>query len=155
MKSSSVISFLATIGLAVAMPSSHQTRSVDEVLSGLKRDLSGAGFTHVGSDNVVRTFDKNFDVVDFAQLDGRAPSGDGWPRSPSAAVLDEAKQAKARSAAQVSKPRSRSPLEGRQQPSCVSENCPDDEWCTGLWLYGYNCTSCMIVSNNIGNCMEF
>ncbi|KAI0884250.1 uncharacterized protein GGS22DRAFT_165214 [Annulohypoxylon maeteangense] len=155
MKFSTVINFLAATGLAVAAPSSHQTRSVNDVLPGLKRDTSGGGFTHVGSDNVVRTFDRDLNVVDFAQLDDRAPSGDGWPRSPSAAILDEVKQAKARSAAEVSKPRSRSPLEGRQQPSCVSENCPNDDWCKGMWLWGYNCTSCMLVSNNIGNCQEF
>ncbi|KAI1101970.1 hypothetical protein F4804DRAFT_314561 [Jackrogersella minutella] len=155
MKFSTLISFLTATGLAAAMPSSHQTRSVSDVLPNLKRDMSGAGFTHVGSDNVVRTFDKNFNVVDYAQLDDRAPSADGWPRSPSAAVLDDAKQAKARSTAQVSKPRSRSPLEGRQQPSCVSEFCPEDSYCQGLSIYGYNCTSCMIVSNNIGNCQQF
>ncbi|KAI1206279.1 uncharacterized protein F4807DRAFT_439560 [Annulohypoxylon truncatum] len=153
MKFSTVINFLAATGLAIAMPSSHQTRSVNEVASRLKRDTSGGGFTHVGSDNVVRTFDRDLNVVDFAHLDGRTPSGDA--RSPSAAVLEEVKQAKARSAAQASKPRSRSPLEGRQQPSCVSEFCPDDDYCKGLWLYGYNCTSCMIVSNNIGNCQQF
>ncbi|OTA94630.1 hypothetical protein M434DRAFT_394561 [Hypoxylon sp. CO27-5] len=155
MKLFTAVSLLSAISLAAAMPSSHQTRSVGDVLPGLKRDTSGAGFTHIGSDNVVRTFDKDFNVVDFAQLDDRAPSAAGWPRSPSAAVLDEAKQAKARSATQVSKPRSRSPLEGRQTNSCVSEFCPDDKYCQGLWIYGYNCTSCMIVSNNIGNCQQF
>ncbi|KAI0139446.1 hypothetical protein F4776DRAFT_588648 [Hypoxylon sp. NC0597] len=155
MKLFTAISLLSAIGLAAAVPSSHQTRSVGDVLPGLKRDTSGAGFTHVGSDNVVRTFDKDFNVVDFAQLDDRAPSGAGWPRSPGAAVLGEAKQAKARSAAQVSKPRSRSPLERRQANSCVSEFCPDDKYCEALWIYGYNCTSCMIVSNNIGNCQQF
>ncbi|KAI1375129.1 hypothetical protein F4677DRAFT_141416 [Hypoxylon crocopeplum] len=155
MKTSTVISFLAATGLAAAVPSSHQARSVSDVLPGLKRDVTGAGFTHVGSDNVVRTFDGNFNVVDFAQLDSRVPSADGWPRSPSAAVLDEAKQAKARSAAQTSKPRSRGPLEGRQEHSCVSEFCPDDQYCKALSIYGYNCTSCMIVSDNIGNCQQF
>ncbi|KAI0834725.1 hypothetical protein F5Y06DRAFT_278252 [Hypoxylon sp. FL0890] len=155
MRPFTAIGFLAATGLAAAMPSSHQTRSIGDVLPGLKRDASGAGFTHIGSDNVVRTFDKDFNVVDFAQLDDRAPSGAEWPRSPSAAVLDEAKQARARSAAQVSKARSRSPLEGRQTQSCVSEFCPDDSYCKGLWIYGYNCTSCMIVSNNIGNCQQF
>ncbi|KAI1458908.1 hypothetical protein F4805DRAFT_106526 [Annulohypoxylon moriforme] len=155
MRFSNVINFLATAGLAIATPSSHQTRSVGEVLPGLKRDTSGGGFTHVGSDNVVRTFDRDLNVVDFAQLDSRAPSGDGWPRSPSAAILDEVKQAKERSTAQVSKPQPRSPLEGREPPNCVSEFCPDDEYCKGLSIYGYNCTSCLIVSNNMGNCQQF
>ncbi|KAI1138568.1 hypothetical protein F5Y05DRAFT_44042 [Hypoxylon sp. FL0543] len=154
MKLFTALGLITATCLAAAMPSSHHTRSVSDVLPGLKRDASGAGFTHVGSDNVVRTFDKDFNVVDFARLDDRAPSGAGWPRSPGAAVLEEAKQAKARSAAEVSKPRSRSPLEGRQANSCVSEFCPDDSYCKGLWLYGYNCTSCMIVSNNIGNCLQ-
>ncbi|KAI1406403.1 hypothetical protein F4819DRAFT_504942 [Hypoxylon fuscum] len=155
MKISSVIGILAAASFTGAMPSSHQTRSVDDVLSTLKRDTSGAGFTHVGSDNVVRTFDKDMNVVDFAQLDDRAASEGGWPRSPSAAVLAEAKQAKARSGAETSKPRSRSPLERRQENSCVSEFCQYDQMCKDLWLYGYNCTSCMMVSNNIGNCQQF
>ncbi|KAI0896040.1 hypothetical protein F4806DRAFT_49840 [Annulohypoxylon nitens] len=152
MKFSTVINFFAATGLVAAMPSSNQVRSVSDVLPGLKRAASG-GFTHVGSDNVVRTFDRDLNVIDSASLSSRGASE---PRSPSAAVLEEVKQAQARSKAQVSKPRSRSALEGRQtQPSCVSEFCPDDDYCKGLWIYGYNCTSCMIVSNNIGNCQQF
>ncbi|KAH9987383.1 hypothetical protein F4779DRAFT_285291 [Xylariaceae sp. FL0662B] len=145
---------LATAGSVIAIPSTQQnTRSVDDVLPALKRDPSGMGFAHVGSDNVVRSFDARFNVVDFAQLDARAPSGE-WPRTPSDAVLEEAKQAKARSETQVSKVRSRNPLENREQ-SCVSEFCPNDQYCKDLHIYGYNCTSCLIVSNNMGNCQRF
>ncbi|KAI1080693.1 hypothetical protein F5B20DRAFT_91320 [Whalleya microplaca] len=154
MKFSTTAFALAAVGLVVAVPSTQQfTRSVDDVLPTLKRDPSGMGFTHVGSDNVVRSFDGGFNVVDFAQLDARAPSGQ-WPRTPSDAVLDEAKQARARSETQISKVRTRNPLENRQQ-SCVSEFCPYDQYCKDLSIYGYNCTSCMIVSNNIGNCQQF
>ncbi|KAI1093908.1 hypothetical protein F5B19DRAFT_490948 [Rostrohypoxylon terebratum] len=152
MKFSTVFGFFATAGLAAAMPSSHHVRSVSEVVSGLKRAASG-GFTHVGSDNVVRTFDRDLNVIDSASLDSRMTPE---TRSPSAAVLEEVKQARSRSLAQVSKPRSPGSLERRQtQPSCVSEFCPDDDYCKGLWLYGYNCTSCMLVTNTIGNCQQF
>ncbi|KAL7625003.1 hypothetical protein AAE478_004217 [Parahypoxylon ruwenzoriense] len=155
MKASAVISILAA-GLAVAMPSLPQkTRSIGDVLPGLQRDPSGEGFTHVGSDNVVRTFDKDFNVIDFAQLDDRAPGVGGWPGHPNNAVLAEAKEAKARSEAQISKPRSRSPLEDREEKSCVSEFCPNDNYCKSLSVYGYDCSSCMIVSNNMGNCQKF
>ncbi|KAI1390730.1 uncharacterized protein F4822DRAFT_162302 [Hypoxylon trugodes] len=154
MKASAVISLLAAAGFSAAVPSSNQIRSIGDVLPNLKRDVSGAGFTHVGSDNVVRTFDKNFNVVDFAQLDDRAADGN-WPRSPSVDVLNEAKQAKARAEAQVSKPQKpRTPLDDRQEKSCVSENCPNDEFCTGLSVYGYDCSSCLFVTQNIGNCQQ-
>ncbi|KAI2621614.1 hypothetical protein GGR54DRAFT_72378 [Hypoxylon sp. NC1633] len=156
MKPFTAVGFFMIVGLTAAMPSSHQTRYLKDVLPNLKRDPSGAGFTHVGSDNVVRTFDKAFNVVDYAQLDDRVPSEDGWPRVPGAAILAEAKDAKARSTAQTtSKQQPRSPLDRRQEHSCVSEFCPDDQYCTALSIYRYNCTECMIVSNNIGNCQQF
>ncbi|KAI1774205.1 hypothetical protein F4818DRAFT_452304 [Hypoxylon cercidicola] len=154
MKSSVIVSFLAAASLSVAMPSSHQTRSVRDVLPGMKRDASGAGFTHVGSDNVARSFDKDFNVVDFRQLDDRAPSEGGWPRSPSAAVLAEAKKAHARSGAETSKPRPRGPLEETQEKSCVSHFCHDDKMCRNLSIYGYSCGTCMIVSESLGNCQQ-
>ncbi|XXG99955.1 hypothetical protein Hte_006296 [Hypoxylon texense] len=167
MKTSAIIGLLAAASLSVAMPSTHQTRSVSDVLSTLKRDTSGAGFTHVGSDNVVRSFDADFHVVDFRQLGTRRPfsetGGDDWPRSPSAAVLAEARRARARSDAETSKPRPlplllppRSPLEAkRQEKSCVSEFCRDDKMCQDLSVYGYSCNSCLMVSGNMGNCQQF
>ncbi|KAI0377990.1 hypothetical protein F5Y04DRAFT_284455 [Hypomontagnella monticulosa] len=154
MKFFAAISFLEAAGLAAATPSSYQkTRAIGGVLRGLKRDSSGTGFAHVGSDNIVRTFDKDFNVIDFAYLDGRdagRESGD-----PSEAVLEEVKQARDKSMTQTSKPRPRGALKGRQELSCVSEFCPEDQFCKGLSIYGYNCTSCLLVSNNIGNCQEF
>ncbi|KAI1635729.1 hypothetical protein F4809DRAFT_642219 [Biscogniauxia mediterranea] len=155
MKVSSVTYILAAAGSVVAMPSAEKnTRSVGDVVPSLKRDASGMGFTHVGSDNVVRSFDSRFNVIDFAQLDSRAPSGD-WPRTPSKAVLEEAKRARSNSEAQTSNPRTRGVLENRQQPSCVSEFCPYDSYCQGLTIYGYNCTSCLMVTETIGNCQTF
>lgn len=97
---------------------------MSDALANLKRDPSGEGFAHLGSDNVVRTFDKRFDVIDFAQLDSRGPSG-AWPRTPGSAVLEEAKRARARSEDQTSRPRARNVVEDRQL-SCVGEFCPDD-----------------------------
>ncbi|OTA99630.1 hypothetical protein M426DRAFT_27307 [Hypoxylon sp. CI-4A] len=144
MKTSAVITFLAAAGLSVA----QQARSVGDVAPSLRRAESG-GFTHVGSDNVVRTFDRDLNVVDAAHLDANAPP---TARSASASILEEVKQAKARSTAEASKPRSRSPLDERQEKSCVSENCPDDDFCKGLSVYGYDCSTCMMVSGNIGNC---
>ncbi|KAI1501067.1 hypothetical protein F5X99DRAFT_428644 [Biscogniauxia marginata] len=155
MKFSSVNFVFAAAGIAVALPSAEQnTRSIGDVMPTMKRDESGLGFTHVGSDNVVRSFDSRFNVIDFAQLDSRAPSGD-WPRTPSSAVLDEAKRARARSEGQTSKARTRNVLETRQEPSCVSEFCPYDQYCRDLWLYGYNCTSCLLITDTIGNCQSF
>lgn len=125
------------------------------MLSSLKRDTSGAGFTHVGSDNVVRSFDGDFNVVDYRHLDEQAArSADG---SPSAAVLAEARQARAQSDAETSKPRAaRSPLlENRQENSCVSEFCRDDQMCKDLSSMGYDCSSCLMVSGNVGNCQQF
>lgn len=121
-------------------------------MASLKRDPTRQGFTHIGSDKVVRTLDRRLQVIDAAPLDGRA---DNWARSPDASVLEEIRLATARSYqeldARSSKPRD--VLDGRQE-SCVSENCPYDAWCTDLWLYGYNCTSCLIVSDGIGNCLN-
>lgn len=54
----------------------------------------------------------------------------------------------------ASRPRARSVVEARQE-SCVSEFCPDDQYCKDLYIYGYNCSSCLIVSNGIGNCQQF
>ncbi|KAI1254694.1 hypothetical protein MGN70_003708 [Eutypa lata] len=154
MKFSAAIMLAVAAASAVAMPSTEQNiRSVSDVLANLKRDPSGEGFAHLGSDNVVRTFDKRFDVIDFAQLDSRGPSG-AWPRTPGSAVLEEAKRAKAWSEDQTSRPRARNVVEDRQL-SCVGEFCPDDSYCQGLWIYGYNCSSCMMVTENIGNCQNF
>ena len=115
----------------------------------LKRDPSGSGFSHVGSDKVVRSFDSNFNILDSAPLDDSAPV----PRSATADIIQEARMAKERSLQQTSKPRERSVLE-RQEKSCVSENCPDDAYCKGLSIYGYNCTWCLMVEKGIGNCQS-
>ncbi|KAI4862190.1 hypothetical protein F4820DRAFT_451180 [Hypoxylon rubiginosum] len=79
--------------------------------------------------------------TDFRQLGDRSPSeGGDWPRSPSAAVLVDAKQARALEAA---------------EKSCVSQFCRDDQMCQDLSVYGYSCNSCLMVSGNIGNCQQF
>ncbi|KAI1342158.1 hypothetical protein F5Y15DRAFT_374388 [Xylariaceae sp. FL0016] len=154
MRFSSIACLVASAGSAVALPSADQNvRSVSDAMAYLKRDPSGEGFAHLGSDNVVRSFDKRFNVIDFAQLDTRGPSG-SWPRDPGDAVLGEAKRARARSEGQVSRPRSRDVISmGRE--SCVSEFCPDDSYCQGLTIYGYNCTSCLMVSDDVGNCQTY
>lgn len=93
-------------------------------------------------------------MVDAAPLDARSTSRE---RAPGAAVLQEVGRSRARSARQTEAGVTRrgdDGLTGRQE-SCVSENCPDDAFCQGLSLYGYNCTSCLIVSDGIGNCQEF
>ncbi|KAI5865434.1 hypothetical protein GGS23DRAFT_594960 [Durotheca rogersii] len=152
MKVSIFATIMAAAGMAVA---TGAIRPVSEVLPTLKQDPSGLGFTHVGSDNVVRTFNRDFGVVDFAQLDDKAPTADGWPRIPSPDVLAEAKEAHARSSRLVSRARPLGPLGARDQKSCVSRFCPDDQYCKGLSAYGYSCGSCMVVSNNVGNCQPF
>ncbi|KAI2641436.1 hypothetical protein GGS26DRAFT_585826 [Hypomontagnella submonticulosa] len=154
MKYSGAICLLIAASAAAASPSPYQkTRAIGDILRGLKRDISGTGFAHIGSDNIIRTFDKDFNVIDSAYIDGRSTGRES--RSPSAAVLEEAKQGRDKSVTQVSRPRPRNALEGRQELSCVSEFCPEDQFCKGLSIYGYNCTSCLLVSNNIGNCQEF
>lgn len=136
-------------------PSLTETKnlSCQDSLRKLQRDLTGYGFTHIGSDGVARTFDRSLHVIDAAPLDVRSTH---WERVPGASVLDEARAAFERSQ-QEAVGRSSSPrhaLIGRQE-SCVSENCPNDMYCQGLSIYGYNCTSCLIVSDGIGNCQEF
>ncbi|KUI67725.1 hypothetical protein VM1G_03578 [Cytospora mali] len=142
---------LALAAAAAAMPSSG--KAPRDIMASLKRDPTGQGFTHLGSDNVVRTFDRRLQVVDAAPLDSRA---ENWARTPEASILEEIKEAVVRSNQQIesrsSKPRD--VLDGRQE-SCVSENCPNDEYCQGLSLYGYNCSSCYFVTAEIGNCQEF
>lgn len=113
---------------------------------------------------MVRTFDRDLRVLDAAPLDAATRR---WARAPDAVVLEEVRRAVGRSAEDLS---ARGPvrtqdaaggavrqvLEGkRQAESCVSENCPDDAWCQGLSIYGYNCSSCYFVEANIGNCQEF
>lgn len=130
-------------------------RDFNIVLRNLKRDLTGNGFTHIGSDGVARTFDRSLQVVDAAPLEARTGSA-RWSRSPGATVLDEVKVALARSDREVvdrSSGHTRGALVARQE-NCVSEYCPDDAYCQGLSIYGYNCTSCLIVSDGIGNCQE-
>ncbi|KAI8966168.1 hypothetical protein F5Y11DRAFT_214962 [Daldinia sp. FL1419] len=141
---------LVAASLVAAVPSNNQIRSVGDVLPTLKRDVTGAGFTHVGSDNVVRSFDKDFNVVDFANLDSRAVANG----VPSADVLAEAKAAKAKAVEQTSKPRQRSPLDARQEKSCPSESCPDDTYCKDLKIYGYDCSTCLSVTHTVGNCQK-
>lgn len=128
----------------------------------LKRDPTGGGFTHLGSDGVVRAFDRDLRVLDATPLDLARRS---WAQTPDADVLEEVRRAVGRSRAELAGELSarqeggaavRQALEGkRQAESCVSENCPDDAWCQGLSLYGYNCSSCYFVEANIGNCQEF
>ncbi|KAI0470943.1 hypothetical protein GGR56DRAFT_678223 [Xylariaceae sp. FL0804] len=208
------LGLLYAAGLATgAQPSSaEQARRARAVLPRLKRDTSGGGFAHVGSDGVVRTFDATLGVVDFAFLPTdddlsfssssssssstmnlrrrtrsgteseseseeaeAAPAHEGWPRDPGPAILDEVRRARARSAdaAAAEKNRRRSSaggagriprdpgsgsrllLAGRQALDCVSEFCPDDEDCRALRIYGYNCTSCLLVTEEIGNCQSF
>ncbi|KAI0848575.1 hypothetical protein F5Y00DRAFT_270073 [Daldinia vernicosa] len=147
MKFSIAFSFMSA-GLVAAVPSANQIRSVNDVLPNLKRDASGAGFAHLGSDNVVRTFDKNFNVVDFAKLDDRSAAA----KDPSADVLAEAKLAKSKAVEQTSKPRKITPLDARQEKSCPSQSCPDDSYCKGLSIYGYDCSTCYSVTHTVGNC---
>lgn len=123
-------------------------------MAALRRDPTGLGFTHVGSDDVARNFDGGFNVVDAAPLQARSTA---WSRSPAPAVLAEAKAAKGRSLGavqQAPRPRERSAVETRQG-SCVSVFCPDDQYCVDQSLYGYNCSSCLMVSDGIGNCQPF
>ncbi|ORY59979.1 uncharacterized protein BCR38DRAFT_443511 [Pseudomassariella vexata] len=148
--------FTATTLLALAMAttvisSPTKTRNVVEDLSNLKRDPSGQGFTYIGSDNVARSFDSRFNVLDAAPLDSRSTGS--FARSPDAAFLEEAKAAKARALEHTSKPRKERNVivEGRQN-SCVSENCPNDQYCIDQAVNGYNCSWCLIISNGIGNC---
>lgn len=118
----------------------------------LKRDPTGQGFMHLGSDNVVRTLDRRFRVVDAAPMEGLTGH---WSRDPDASVLEEIKLATSRSYQEIDarSSRPRDVLSGRQD-SCVSENCPNNTWCIDLWLYGYNCTYCMMVSDGMGNCLN-
>ena len=115
----------------------------------LKRDPRGKGFTHVGSDNIVRTYDAHFNIIDSAPLEGRSYSGN-WPRSTSEDVLKEARAGKERSLEQISKPRERNIIETRQS-SCVAENCPSDAHCQEFNYNGLKCSWCLIVSDGIGN----
>ncbi|OTB18747.1 hypothetical protein K445DRAFT_8770 [Daldinia sp. EC12] len=148
MKFSIACGFLAA-GLAAAS-SANQLRSVHDVLPNLKRDASGAGFTHIGSDNVVRSFDKNFNVVDFAPLDERSTTA---TKDPSADVLAEAKSAKAKALQQVtSRPHKGSPLDKRDDKSCPSQSCPDDSYCKELSVNGFNCKTCLSATHTVGNC---
>ncbi|KAI0119016.1 hypothetical protein F4814DRAFT_410235 [Daldinia grandis] len=149
MKFSIAFGFMAA-GLVAAVPSANQLRSVGDVLPNLKRDISGAGFVHVGSDNVVRTFDKDFNVVDYARLDDKGSIG----KDPSADVLAEAKLAKAKAIEQTSKPHQPSPLDARQEKSCPSRSCPDDSYCKDLSIYGYDCSTCLSVTHTVGNCQK-
>ncbi|KAI0124056.1 hypothetical protein BJ170DRAFT_638009, partial [Xylariales sp. AK1849] len=148
MKVSSIAFVLAVAGSAIAAPSSEQNPrdTISDALASIKRDLTGSGFTHLGSDNVLRSFDGRMNVVDHLSLAKRAE-----PRAPSADILEEVRTARARSFEQTSKPRSINVLENRQE-SCVSENCPNDAFCQGLSIYGYNCTYCLLVTDTIGNC---
>ncbi|KAI0166687.1 hypothetical protein GGR52DRAFT_574650 [Hypoxylon sp. FL1284] len=158
MKTSAIIGFLAVAGLSAATPSPHPPRDLGNSLASMKRDTSGAGFTHIGSDNVARSFDADLNVLDYRELAGSAPSGDvNWPRAPGADVLAELRRAFEQSAAQSSKPQARGPLDAAKRaaaypPNCVSENCRDDQMCKDLSLYGYNCSSCLMVQDFIGNC---
>lgn len=121
-------------------------------MASLRRDSTGQGFLHVGSDNVARTLDRLFQVVDAAPLDTGAVN---WNHTPNAHMLKEIKQATARSSREFetrpSKPRH---VFDNRQESCVSENCPNDEYCQDLYIYGYNCSYCLIISSGIGNCQE-
>ncbi|KAK3940472.1 hypothetical protein QBC46DRAFT_288431 [Diplogelasinospora grovesii] len=144
----------ASCSMVAAAPSGQQTqRSVSDIMPLLKRDPSGAGFTHLGSDKVLRSFDAHLNVLDAAALDGRAVD------TTTASLLNEARAARERSLQHITTTARTTPkrsggsgLDERQAQSCVSENCPDDAYCKGLSLYGYNCSSCFMVETGIGNC---
>ncbi|KAI4595047.1 hypothetical protein KJ359_007300 [Pestalotiopsis sp. 9143b] len=157
MKFSAITFALATVAGSLAAPSAEQNprAALPAALHALKRDTSGSGFVHLGSDNVLRSFDARMEVVDAIGLRS-SEEPDLARRAPSDAVLAEVRTARARSADQTSKPRGRDELpQRRQSQSCVSEFCPDDSYCQGLSIYGYNCTSCLMVSDSIGNCQSF
>lgn len=122
------------------------------MLATLKRDPTGKGFAHLGSDNVVRTFDGHFNIIDSAPVETRSLLGK-ITRSHEVNMMKEARAAQEKSRQVTSKPRERNIIEAKQS-SCVSENCPNDEYCQNLSVNGLDCSWCLIVSDGIGNCQD-